>query len=58
MTVYGGEATTWGARSKGFFVSCTKCGWHSKVEVIPTIVLESPAVIFVCNHCGNEHTEE
>jgi hypothetical protein len=36
MTIYGGELTPAGIVVNGFFVSCTKCGWHSKVRVTAT----------------------
>jgi predicted RNA-binding Zn-ribbon protein involved in translation (DUF1610 family) len=57
MTVYGGELQDYGTRKDGFFVSCTKCGWHSKVEVEPDVTYGDPCVSFKCNHCGNEHLE-
>ena len=50
MTVYGGEKTTWGTRNGGFFVSCTKCGWHSTVD----ISYSPDGLLFYCSHCGNE----
>ena len=61
MTVYGGEETVWGTRNGGFFVSCTKCGWHSTVEVYAEkgYTADSPcAVLFRCSRCGNEHLED
>jgi len=58
MTIYGGENTTWGTKNGGFFVSCTACGWHSQVEVMGGLNRGDPTVIFICNHCGNEHLEE
>lgn len=58
MTVYGGEKTVWGIRNGGFFVTCTKCGWHSKVEIVPTLSSFEPCVWFKCRQCNNEHYEE
>jgi translation initiation factor 2 beta subunit (eIF-2beta)/eIF-5 len=54
MTIYGGEETYYGVNKYGFFVNCTKCGWHSKTE----IYVDGPVVVFKCHHCGNKHTEE
>lgn len=53
MTIYGGEEIVWGTRNNGFFVSCTQCGWHSKVEVSPSINKDTPIVVFECHRCGN-----
>lgn len=57
MTIYGGEKTTWGATRDGFLVLCTKCGWHSLVEVSPNEDHGNPIVEFCCKHCGNTYTE-
>ena len=58
MTVFGGEETAWGTRIGGFFVTCTKCSWHSQVEVvIDSDDYEDSAeyyTLFKCHHCGNE----
>lgn len=50
MTVYGGEETTWGTKNGGFFITCTKCGWHSKVTI-----QYAGGIIFKCGQCGNYH---
>jgi hypothetical protein len=52
MTVFGGEETTWGTKVGGFFVTCTKCGWHSKITV-----QYIGGIIFKCGQCGNYHRE-
>lgn len=57
MTVYGGEIGDYGQALKGFFVSCAKCGWHSKVEVSLKDEIGFKSIWFKCNHCGNEHEE-
>jgi predicted RNA-binding Zn-ribbon protein involved in translation (DUF1610 family) len=52
VTIFGGKkvfSTFSEVVVDGFFVSCTKCGWHSKVEVYADEV-----VVFKCHHCGNE----
>jgi len=54
MTVYGGELQDYGTRKDGFFVNCTKCGWHSKVD----ISYSDDGIHFYCDHCKNTHTEE
>jgi len=50
MTIYGGEMTANGVVEGGFFVVCTKCGWHSEVQVS----YNHNAMTFYCNHCHNE----
>ena len=58
MTVYGGEKNQWGTISKGFFVNCTRCGWHSEVSVYPAKDADGNLTVrFKCNKCGNEHEE-
>ena len=57
MTVYGGEKTIWGSAKDGFFVSCTKCGWHSEVEVTGVIIRGDVGISFECNHCGNKYED-
>lgn len=57
MTLYGGEIGDYGQALRGFFVSCAKCGWHSKVEVYGVDDKGDPAVVFECHHCGNYHEE-
>ncbi len=57
MTIYGGEETQWGTKKDGFFVSCTKCGWHSEVSIYYQDVIGFKDIVFECNKCGNKHTE-
>jgi transcription elongation factor Elf1 len=54
VTIYGGKAvfSTFSTTLKdGFFVSCTKCGWHSKVKLI----VGNMVALLVCRHCGNKY---
>lgn len=54
MTVYGGKKTDWGIRINGFFVTCTRCGWHGKVKVdLWYANWEEPYVRFSCEQCKN-----
>jgi hypothetical protein len=58
MTIYGGKkvfSTFSEVVVDGFFVSCTKCGWHSKISILASSI--GAMIVFKCNHCGNEHTE-
>lgn len=57
MTIYGGEKTSYGLQKDGFFVTCTKCGWHSKTDVSLKDEIGFKSIRFKCNHCGNEHEE-
>jgi len=57
MTIYGGTPTDYGNNKDGFFVTCAKCGWHSKVVISPSIAYGDPVVIFECLHCENRHEE-
>jgi hydrogenase maturation factor HypF (carbamoyltransferase family) len=62
MTIYGGEVTTWGSTHGGFFVICTKCGWHSRTTINYAYTYEyaetgSHAIVFHCDHCDNEYTQ-
>ena len=48
MTIYGGwEPDPGGTIKDGFFISCTKCGWHSKVEMKGSTL--------ICYRCGNKY---
>lgn len=58
MTIYGGEETAWGTRKDGFFVTCCKCGWHSRVEVYYKDEIGFKSIIFNCNHCSNNYVME
>lgn len=54
MTVYGGTETVWGTKNGGFFVSCTKCGWHSEVEVrIEGEYYDVAFILMECKRCSN-----
>ena len=54
MTVFGGKETVWGTKIGGFFVTCTKCGWHSKVKMYIAGPYYDVAYIHIeCGHCGN-----
>lgn len=57
MTIYGGKkifSTFSEIVVDGFFVSCTKCGWHSKVRVWAGHFF----VHMKCDQCGNEYKSE
>ena len=54
MTILGGEETVWGTKKNGFFITCTKCGWHSKVN----IYYDHDGLTMYCGQCDNEWTEE
>lgn len=58
MTVFGGEETTWGTKKNGFFVTCCRCGWHSKISINHEDIIGFKYMIISCGHCGNEYKEE
>ena len=51
MTIFGGKDRGDGVIIDGFLTICTKCGWHSEVDVGATA--SGDAVIFVCKRCDN-----
>ena len=54
MTIFGGVETGWGTKIGGFFITCTKCGWHSKVDISYT----PDGITMRCDHCDNEWMEQ
>lgn len=58
MTLYGGEIGDYGQALNGFFVSCAKCGWHSRVEVFFKDEIGFKSIVFNCEHCGNRYEME
>jgi transcription elongation factor Elf1 len=58
MTIFGGEETAWGTKIGGFFITCTKCGWESKVSIKHEDSLGFKDMIISCGQCGNEYRED
>jgi hypothetical protein len=50
VTVYGGKDRGDGIILDGFFISCCKCGWHSKVEWYGNVAN--------CLKCGNRYVNK
>ena len=58
MTVFGGEESAWGTKIGGFFVTCCKCGWHSKIYLEFEDELGFKSMVLRCGHCGNKYKKD
>jgi DNA-directed RNA polymerase subunit RPC12/RpoP len=53
VTIFGGTKDKSGSIKDGFFVACTRCGWHTLVK----LVAKKREMIFYCGRCKNTHRE-